>query len=105
MLLDGKHVLVLGMGESGLAMARWLARQGARLRVADSRESPPAVVDLRRGVPHAQVVTGAFRNDLLDGIELLGLSPGLSREEPVVTEAQRRGIPARNLISLRDAPA
>ena len=37
MELKGKHILILGLGESGLAMAKWLARQGARLRVADSR--------------------------------------------------------------------
>ena len=31
MSLSGTHVLVLGLGESGLAMARWCARQGARV--------------------------------------------------------------------------
>ena len=31
---QGKHVLVLGLGESGLALARWLAREGASVRVA-----------------------------------------------------------------------
>ena len=40
MQLKGKHVLVLGLGESGLAMARWCARFGAHVRVWDSRESP-----------------------------------------------------------------
>ena len=34
-------VLVLGLGASGLAMARWCARHGCRLRRADSRETPP----------------------------------------------------------------
>ena len=43
MSLLGTHVLVLGLGESGLAMARWCARQGAELRVADSRAAPPGV--------------------------------------------------------------
>ncbi|HNC66968.1 MAG TPA: UDP-N-acetylmuramoyl-L-alanine--D-glutamate ligase, partial [Thauera aminoaromatica] len=41
--LTGKHVLVLGLGESGLAMARWCALRGARVRVADSRAVPPGV--------------------------------------------------------------
>ena len=39
--LHGKIVLVIGLGETGLAMAKWLARQGARVRVADSRAMPP----------------------------------------------------------------
>jgi UDP-N-acetylmuramoylalanine--D-glutamate ligase len=88
------------MGESGLAMARWLTRQGAHLRVADSRESPPAAAELRQSLPHAQVITGAFRGDLLDDIELLALSPGLAREEALVVEAQRRGIPVTGEIEL-----
>ena len=37
---DAPVVLVLGLGESGLAMARWCARHGARVRVADTREAP-----------------------------------------------------------------
>ena len=41
MKLAGKHVLILGLGESGLAMARWCAGQGASVRVWDSREQPP----------------------------------------------------------------
>ncbi|HTJ96977.1 MAG TPA: UDP-N-acetylmuramoyl-L-alanine--D-glutamate ligase, partial [Rhodocyclaceae bacterium] len=47
MKLDGKHVLVLGLGESGLAMVRWCMRQGARVRVADTRSNPPFAVTLR----------------------------------------------------------
>ena len=31
---SGKHVLVLGLGESGLAMARWLVYCGAGVRLS-----------------------------------------------------------------------
>ena len=34
-------VLVLGLGDSGLAMVRWCVRHGARVSVWDSRELPP----------------------------------------------------------------
>ena len=44
---EGKHVLVLGLGESGLAMAQWLHRCGARVRVADTREQPARLAGLR----------------------------------------------------------
>jgi UDP-N-acetylmuramoylalanine--D-glutamate ligase len=36
--------LVLGLGDSGLAMARWLGRDGAAVRVWDSRPEPPRAV-------------------------------------------------------------
>ena len=39
--LQGLSVLVLGLGDSGLAMAAWCARHGAVLRVWDSRDKPP----------------------------------------------------------------
>ena len=45
--LRDQTVLVLGLGDSGLAMARWCARHGAAaLRVADSRERPPQAAAL-----------------------------------------------------------
>ena len=46
-------VLVLGLGESGLAMARWSARCGATVRVWDSREAPPQLAALRGQLPDA----------------------------------------------------
>jgi UDP-N-acetylmuramoylalanine--D-glutamate ligase len=100
MRLNGTPVLVLGLGESGLAMARWLAHQGARVRVADSRASPPNASALARCVPDAELTAGSFADSLLDGVRLLALSPGLSSEEPVVRAAVSRGIPVTGEIEL-----
>ncbi|MBL4779589.1 MULTISPECIES: UDP-N-acetylmuramoyl-L-alanine--D-glutamate ligase [Ralstonia] len=71
-------VLVLGLGESGLAMARWCARHGARVRVADTREAPANLPALRAHVPDAEFVSGPFAVSLLDGVTLIAISPGLS---------------------------
>ena len=60
MKLQGIHALVLGLGESGLAMARWLARQGASVRVADSRETPPNAEALTAALPTVELICGAF---------------------------------------------
>jgi len=85
-------VLVLGLGESGLAMAQWLSRQGAQVRVADSRTTPPFAEALFRTAPTAQLVTGSFDFGLLEGVHTLALSPGLALSEPLVQEAIARGI-------------
>ena len=85
--------LVLGLGESGLAMARWLARQGVALRVADSRETPPGVERLRAEAPAAEIITGPFADSLLDGVSRLAISPGLDPRQPLVEAARARGIP------------
>lgn len=100
MQLTGKHVLVLGLGESGLAMAKWCARQGARVRVADTRAEPPFKAELLRSVPGTQFVAGEFDKKLLEGIDLLALSPGLSGGLMVVIHARAQGIPVVGEIEL-----
>lgn len=90
-------VLVLGLGESGLAIARWCARHGCRLRIADTREAPPNLAALQAEGIDAEFVGGPFAPALLDGgVEIVGLSPGLSPLEPalaaLVAAANERGI-------------
>jgi UDP-N-acetylmuramoylalanine--D-glutamate ligase len=80
--LKDTTVLVLGLGESGLAMARWSARCGATVRVWDSRESPPKAAALAEHVPQATLATGELGDALLDGVRLVLKSPGLSPIEP-----------------------
>ena len=72
----GQTALVLGLGQSGLAMARALANGGATVRVADTREEPPMLAALRAELPQASFVAGDFDVRLLEGVTLLGLSPG-----------------------------
>jgi UDP-N-acetylmuramoylalanine--D-glutamate ligase len=90
-------VLVLGLGESGLAMARWCARHGCRLRVADTREVPPNLSGLEAHSIDADFVGGPFSPVLLEGVELVAISPGLSPLAadllPLITEAREKEIP------------
>ncbi|MEN9454662.1 MAG: hypothetical protein RL210_181 [Pseudomonadota bacterium] len=100
MKLLGQHVLVLGLGESGLAMARWCVRQGARVRVADTRCAPPGLVSLRDNLPAVEFVAGTFDKELLEDIDCLAISPGISAGQMVVFEARARGIPVLGEIEL-----
>ena len=56
--LRDQSVLVLGLGESGLAMARWCAAHGAAVRVWDSRDHPPQAAALREALPQAELLGG-----------------------------------------------
>ena len=99
----GKHVLVLGLGESGLAMAQWLARCGALLRVADTREMPERLSMLREALPDAEFVGGAFETGLLDEIDFVAVSPGLAptRElAAIIPAAVEKDIPLWGEIEL-----
>jgi UDP-N-acetylmuramoylalanine--D-glutamate ligase len=84
MELRGKRVVVVGLGESGLAMAKWLQRQGAVVRVADSRANPPNVDALQRLAPGAELVAGPFAAATFAGVDLLALSPGVPKATPAL---------------------
>jgi UDP-N-acetylmuramoylalanine--D-glutamate ligase len=102
--LHGLSVLVLGLGDSGLAMAAWCVRHGATVRVWDSRESPPQASALALAVPGATLATGALEASLLDGVQLILKSPGLApRDEriaPRLAAARAMGIPIAGELDL-----
>jgi UDP-N-acetylmuramoylalanine--D-glutamate ligase len=72
------RALVLGLGHSGLAMARWLAREGWQVRVADTRQDPPMRSVLDRELPEAEFRGGGLDPGLLESVNLVAISPGLS---------------------------
>ena len=84
MELRGKRVVVVGLGESGLAMAKWLQRQGAQVRVADSRATPPNVDALQSVAPGAELIAGPFTAATFAGVDLLALSPGVPKATPEI---------------------
>ena len=111
--LAGITVLVLGLGKSGLAMARWCARGGATVRAWDSRLSADASADaaalphaatLRAAVPDAQLIAGALDAAAMDGVQLVLKSPGLApldaRIAPVLALAAQRGVPVQGELDL-----
>jgi len=100
MELRGKSTLVLGLGQSGLAMARWLVRQGACVRVADSRRSAPQVDALRAALPEVTVLAGPFAPEAFAGVELIAISPGVPVQEPLVQDAIARSVPVVSEIEL-----
>ncbi|MES2151019.1 MAG: UDP-N-acetylmuramoyl-L-alanine--D-glutamate ligase [Pseudomonadota bacterium] len=99
----GKHALVLGLGESGLAMAQWLVRCGASVRVADTRSEPPLLAELRRVAPEVAFTGGQFCAALLDGIDFVTASPGLAPQRELALigpAAAERAIPLWSEIEL-----
>ena len=93
--LKGKRVLVLGLGDTGLSVARWVEREGGHARVADTRATPPKRKDFS-----GEFVGGKFKASLLKGIDLVCVSPGLSLEEDVVRSAIAKDLPVVGDIEL-----
>ncbi len=84
-------MLVLGLGDTGLSMAKWLARQGAGVRVADTRAAPPRLAELRRSLPSVPAHCGPFRDELFAGVDLIAASPGVPLAEPAVRRSLDAG--------------
>ena len=102
--LQDQHVLILGLGASGMAMARWCARHGAKLTVADTREAPPQLEALRAELPDAVFVGGPFSAALVEGTAVRAVyrSPGLSPASVavVVDAAKAVGLPVGGELDL-----
>lgn len=78
--LHQQHILILGLGESGLAMARWCLRCGADVTVADTREHPARLDVLTRELPQVRFVHAAMDAALLAHArwDAVYRSPGLT---------------------------
>src|SRR5687768_11265903 len=100
--LRQQSVLILGLGESGLAMARWCAHAGAQVTVADTREQPPRLAALREELPQVRFVGGGFDAGLLEGVSHVYRSPGLSPQQAatVLQAAAGRGVPVGGELDL-----
>jgi UDP-N-acetylmuramoylalanine--D-glutamate ligase len=108
----GKRVLVLGLGDTGLSMTRWLARQGARVLAADTRAAPPHAARIASELPEVRVRTGAFQRADFEGIDLIAVSPGIDPRTGELAAAIRRGTPVAGDVELfaralarREAPS
>ncbi|HZO02530.1 MAG TPA: UDP-N-acetylmuramoyl-L-alanine--D-glutamate ligase [Burkholderiales bacterium] len=93
--LAGKRVLVLGLGDSGLSAARWVEREGGQARVADTRAAPP-----RKDSFRGDLRLGPFHPRLLEGADLVCVSPGLSLEQEIIRAALAANIPVLGDIEL-----
>ncbi len=102
--LDQQNILILGLGLSGLALARWCTRAGARVTVADTRAAPPQLAALQTELPKAKFVSAALDAALLsmDAFDAVFKSPGLSPEAVagVTLAAQAVGITVGNELAL-----
>ena len=95
-ILADLHILILGLGDSGLAMVRWCELQGAKVTVVDTRAHPPGLDKLRSEGMSATFVHGDFHAALLEDQSIKGVfkSPGLTplRVQAVWNAAKQKGI-------------
>ncbi len=100
--------LVVGLGESGYSVVRFLVRRGVTPVVADSRDAPPMLERLRREHPTVEVHLGAFDAAMFERFGRVVVSPGVATREPALRAAVAAGAEVLGDVelfaALADAP-
>jgi UDP-N-acetylmuramoylalanine--D-glutamate ligase len=98
--LRGLHVLVVGLGASGVAATRVLAESGARVRISEQRrrDEVASVEELRD--LEVELNAGGHEEAHLDGARVVVTSPGVPERAPILQAAMRRGIPVWSELEL-----
>ena len=90
-MLRDRHVVVVGLGDSGLSAARHCVRAGARVTVADSREAPPQRAALEAVLPGVGLRLGAFSAATFADADMVVMSPGVSSRHPAIAAYRAAG--------------
>ena len=104
-----KHILVLGAGASGIGASWVLAQVGAHVVLNDYKPMTlPTAEEKRLIAAGVNIITGRQDESLLDGVDRIVISPGISLDIPIVKAAQARGIemikdanPTKEYLSLK----
>ena len=91
-IATNRNTAILGMGATGLSVARFLSSIGKSFVFADSRAEPPYLQDVMKNYPDAPLVLGAFDEQLFANIDQVIVSPGISLQEPALVAARAAGV-------------
>src|SRR5690554_851118 len=107
-IVSDRRTLVVGLGKTGLSCVRYLSGTGRDIAVADSRQNPPGLDELKAGWPDVPVYLGDFDAGLFARFNELVVSPGISIADPAIAGAAQKGAVIRGDIDLfaeaADAP-
>jgi UDP-N-acetylmuramoylalanine--D-glutamate ligase len=102
MLLKNKHILVVGLGQSGFSVVRYLVREGARVTVSDRKKEadldPGRVQEMK--VLGVKMETGGHTMDTFIGSDQIIVSPGVPLDFAPLVAARERGIPVTGEMDL-----
>ena len=92
--MQNKRVMILGMARSGVAAARMLSDKGAFVRINDlkTREQLGDALKPLEGVANIEWRLGEKPDELLSGMDVLVISPGVPIESPIVKKAESLGV-------------
>lgn len=94
------YTLVVGLGVTGLSVVRYLHALGERVVVADSRDMPPGMTELKKNFPDVELCTGKFKSALFTSARRIVVSPGVPMTEVALQKAKDNGVEITGDIDL-----
>lgn len=106
-IASDKYYVVIGLGMTGMSVARYLSTKNLNFCVMDSREKPPGLQELKEKYSNVPVYLEEFNENVLLNAYALVLSPGVSRDEPAIANAIAQGklVTSDIELFLQDAKA
>ena len=100
--MQGKRVMILGMARSGVAAAKLLSEKGAFVRINDlkTREQLGKALEPLEGLANIEWRLGEKPDELLAGMDMLVISPGVPIESEIVKRAESLGVEVVGEIEL-----
>jgi len=95
-----RRALVVGLGASGVAATRLLRRDGWEVLVTDLKTRAELSERLAQLPPAVEVTLGPHSPELLAGIDLVVVSPGVPWETRLLEDARHRGIEVVSEVEL-----
>lgn len=92
MNVDGAKAIIVGMGKTGLSVARFLTKHGVEFAVTDTRKHPPGLAELERCCPNAAIFLGGFQESAFFAATHIVVSPGVSLTDPLVERTLEKGV-------------
>jgi UDP-N-acetylmuramoylalanine--D-glutamate ligase len=96
-----KRVLVIGLGDTGQSVLHFLKNKECVITAIDTRSVINHFDDIKKEFKDVKFLIGkSFSNDIINDIDLIVISPGVSLKESYVQEALNRGIPVLGDIEI-----
>jgi len=83
--------IVVGLGITGYSVVRYLSLRGFKVTVLDTRSSPPLASKLKKHYPDVECCFGDIQTSVLESVELVIVSPGVSLKQPIMVDLKKMG--------------
>lgn len=94
------HSVIIGLGQTGVSCARFLASKGEHFAIADTRFNPPGLAEFEQEFPEVELWLGPLDAGQLCEASQLVVSPGVAISEPAIARALDAGVPVIGDVEL-----